>query len=82
MLLGDSGDVKHAVLQDAVNSLMNPDEASVLAPMPIRGATYVAAKLTHLLSLVAIIATAVNLTPAVAGLYLPGSAGIIRYRIS
>lgn len=62
-----------AVLQDAVNSLMNPDEASVLAHLPIRGSTYVAAKLTHLLSLVAIIATAVNLVPAVAGLYLTGS---------
>ena len=61
------------VLLDAVNSLMNPDEASVLSHLPIRGSTYVAAKLTHLLSLVAIIATAMNLVPAIAGLYLAGA---------
>jgi len=37
------------LLMDAANSIMNPDEASVLAHQPIRGASYVAAKLTHIL---------------------------------
>jgi len=55
---------------DAGNSILNPDEASVLAHQPISGATYVAAKLTHLLSLVVILIPALNLVPAVAGLYL------------
>ena len=37
------------LFQDAAQSLMNHDEAYTLAHPPIRGATYVAAKLTHLL---------------------------------
>ncbi|HYK90376.1 MAG TPA: hypothetical protein VE398_16495 [Acidobacteriota bacterium] len=58
------------LLQDAAESIMNPDEASVLAHQPINGATYVAAKLTHLLTVVAVIIPSLNLIPAVAGLYL------------
>jgi hypothetical protein len=56
--------------QDVANSIMNPDEASVLAHQPIRGATYVAAKLTHVFVIVAVITSALNALPAVAGLYL------------
>jgi len=58
------------IFQDAANSLMNPDEASILAHQPIRGATYVAAKLTHLLAIVAVVVPALNLVPALAGIFL------------
>ena len=58
------------LLQDAAESIMNPDEASVLAHQPINGAAYVAAKLTHLLTVVAVIIPSLNLIPAVVGLYL------------
>jgi hypothetical protein len=61
------------LLMDAANSIMNPDEASVLAHQPIRGATYVAAKLTHILVIVAVIIPALNVIPAIAGLHLRGS---------
>ena len=65
--------VLYLLLTDAANSIMNPDEASVLAHQPIRGATYVAAKVTHLLVLVAVIVPALNLLPALAGLYIKGA---------
>ena len=58
------------IFQDAANSLMNPDEASILAHQPIRGATYVAAKLTHLLAIVAVVVPSLNLVPALAGIFL------------
>jgi hypothetical protein len=61
------------LLMDAANSIMNPDEASVLSHQPIRGATYVAAKLTHVLVVVAVMVPALNLAPAIAGLYLDDS---------
>ncbi len=58
------------LFQDAAQSLMNPDEASSLAHQPIGGATYVSAKLTHILRVVAIIVPSLNLIPALAGLLL------------
>jgi hypothetical protein len=61
------------LLMDAANSIMNPDEASVLAHQPISGATYVAAKLAHVLIVVTVIIPALNLIPAIAGLYLNDS---------
>jgi hypothetical protein len=61
------------LLMDAASSIMNPDEASVLAHQPIRGATYVAAKLTHILVVVAVVIPALNLAPAIAGLHLRGA---------
>jgi hypothetical protein len=63
----------YLLLMDAANSIMNPDEASVLAHQPIRGATYVAAKVTHLLVIVAVIVPALNLLPAIAGLFIKGA---------
>lgn len=63
----------YLLLMDAANSIMNPDEAAVLAHQPIRGATYVAAKVTHLLILVAVIVPALNLLPAIAGLFIKGA---------
>jgi ABC-2 type transport system permease protein len=58
------------LLQDATQSLMDPDEATILAHLPIGGATYITAKLTHLLVIVGIIVPSLNLIPALAGLYL------------
>jgi hypothetical protein len=61
------------LLMDAANSIMNPEEASVLAHQPIQGATYVAAKLTHVLIIVGAVIPALNLVPALAGLHLRGA---------
>ncbi len=61
------------MMEDTTNSLFNPEEASVLAHQPIGGATYVSAKLTHLLALTALFVPALNGFPAIAGLYLAGS---------
>lgn len=58
------------IFQDAANSLMNPDEATILAYQPIRGATYIAAKLTHLLTVVGFVVPSLNLVPAFVGLFL------------
>jgi hypothetical protein len=46
---------------------------SILAHQPIRGATYVAAKLTHILLVVGMLMSAVNLPPAIGGLLLAGT---------
>ena len=61
------------LLSETSNSLVNPVEALVLAHQPIGGATYTAAKLTHLLRVLGYMVTAVNLLPALAGLLLPGA---------
>jgi hypothetical protein len=61
------------LLSETANSLVNPVEGLVLAHQPINGATYTAAKLTHLLCVLAYIVPALNLLPAVAGLLLPGA---------
>ncbi len=58
------------IVQDAAHSLLDPDEATILAHQPIRGATYVAAKLTHLLRIVAVVVPSWNLFPALAGFFL------------
>jgi hypothetical protein len=59
------------VIGDAANSLLNPQEASVLAHMPIGGLTYTAAKASHLILLVFLMVTASNALPALAGLLHP-----------
>jgi len=55
---------------DAANSIMNPDEASVLTHQPIWGSTYVAAKVSHMLIVVGAVIPSLNLLPAFAGLLL------------
>jgi hypothetical protein len=62
-----------ALLSETANSLVNPVEGMVLAHQPINGATYTAAKLTHLLRVLGYFVTALNLLPALAGLLLPGA---------
>ncbi|MBL8216651.1 MAG: hypothetical protein JNK87_38385 [Bryobacterales bacterium] len=61
------------LLAEAGNSLVNANEALVLAHRPIRGATYTAAKLSHLGMLVAKLTLAINGIPAMVGLTLPGA---------
>jgi len=61
------------LISETSNSLVNPVEGLVLAHQPINGATYTAAKLTHLLRVLGYIVPALNLLPAVAGLLLPGA---------
>ena len=58
------------LISEAGNSLLNPAEAMVLAHQPITGATYTAAKLSHLLSIVLYLVPGINLVPALAGLML------------
>ena len=58
------------LLSETSNSLVNPVEGLVLAHQPINGATYTAAKLTHLLMILAYMVPALNLLPALGGLFL------------
>ena len=62
------------LLSETANSLVNPVEGMVLAHYPIDGATYTAAKLTHLLRVLAYTVPALNLLPALAGVLLPQAA--------
>jgi len=62
------------LLSEAGNSLINPAEAMVLAHQPINGATYTAAKLSHLVRIVLYIVPGINAVPALAGLLLKGAA--------
>jgi hypothetical protein len=61
------------LLSETANSLVNPVEGLVLAHQPINGATYTAAKLSHLLGVLGYIVPALNLLPALGGLLLPGA---------
>jgi hypothetical protein len=55
------------------NSLVNPVESLVLAHQPIDGATYTAAKLTHLLRILLYLVPGLNAVPALAGVMLKGA---------
>jgi hypothetical protein len=61
------------LLSETGNSLVNPAEGLVLAHQPINGATYMAAKLTHLARIVLYLAVGLNVVPALAGLMLKES---------
>jgi len=61
------------LLPETSNSLVNPVEGLVLAHQPINGATYTAAKLTHLARIVLYLVLGLNVVPALAGLLLNGS---------
>ena len=56
------------LLSEAGNSLLNPAEGLILAHQPINGATFTAAKLSHLLRIVAYLVVGLNAVPALAGL--------------
>ncbi len=55
------------------NSLVNPVEAGVMAHEPIDGATYTAAKLSHLLRILFFLVPGLNGPPAILGLFVAGS---------
>ena len=59
------------LLSEAANSLVNPVEAMALAHQPINGATYTAAKLSHLVRIVLYLVPGMNVVPALAGLMVP-----------
>jgi hypothetical protein len=58
------------IMAEAATSLVNPSEVSTLAHQPINGPTYSAARLTHLILLVAYYVPALNLAPSLAALAL------------
>jgi hypothetical protein len=58
------------LISEAGNSLINPAEATILAHQPINGATYTAAKLSHLLTIVLYLIPGIDGIPALAGLML------------
>ena len=59
------------LLAETSNSLVNPSEGLVLAHQPLNGATYTAAKLTHLVTIVVYLGAGLNLAPACLGLFIP-----------
>ena len=61
------------LLSEAANSLVNPTEALAVAHQPINGATYTAAKIAHLVRIVAYLVPGMNLIPALALLLLKGA---------
>jgi hypothetical protein len=61
------------LISEAANSLVNPEEALSLSHQPINGATYTAAKLSHLLRIVLYKALGWNLFPALALPFLANS---------
>ena len=61
------------LLSETANSLVNPVEGLVLAHQPINGATYTAAKLTHLAGIVLYLVAGMNAVPALAGVMLVGT---------
>jgi hypothetical protein len=62
------------LLSETGNSLVNPAEGLVLAHQPVDGATYTAAKLSHLGRIVLFLVPGINGFPALAGLMLDGAA--------
>ena len=58
------------LLPEVAENLVNPVEGLVLAHQPINGATWVGAKLTHLVSLVVFVVACINLLPAIIGGFL------------
>jgi hypothetical protein len=58
------------VISETSNTLVNPVEALILAHQPVNGATYTAAKLTHILTILLYLVPRLNAIPALAGLLL------------
>jgi hypothetical protein len=58
------------LISETSNSLVNPVEGLVLAHQPIDGATYTAAKLSHLLRILLYLVPGLNVIPALAALTL------------
>ena len=63
------------LIPEAAETLVNPVEGLILAQQPVDGATWSAAKLTHLVKAVVHVVAGVNGVPALVGLFLPHSEG-------
>lgn len=61
------------LMPEAGHSLVNPEEALVLAHQPVNGATYNAAKLSHLVRIVLFLVPGIHGVAAFAGLTLAGA---------
>ncbi len=71
IFVGYSGFMLFTVIMvETGNSLVNPAEGLVLAHQPVTGATYTAAKLSHLLRIVFYLTLGLNLAPALMALLL------------
>ena len=64
------------LIPEVAETLVNPVEGLILAQQPVNGATWSAAKLTHLAKAVAWVVAGVNGLPALVGLFLPHGDGI------
>ncbi len=64
------------LIPEAAETLVNPVEGLILAHQPVNGATWSAAKLTHLIKAVVWVVAGVNGVPALVGLFLPHGDGI------
>ena len=60
-------------IREAANALYNPVEASMLAHIPIHGATYAAAKISHVLIAVFYLVLGLNAFPALIAVIFPGA---------
>ncbi|MDE2664518.1 MAG: hypothetical protein OXI69_00030 [Acidobacteriota bacterium] len=63
------------LIPEAAETLVNPVEGLILAHQPVNGATWSAAKLTHLVRAVVYVVAGVNGVPALVGLILPHGEG-------
>ena len=64
------------LIPEAAETLVNPVEGLILAHQPVNGATWSAAKLTHLVKAVVYVVAGVNGVPALVGLFLPHGEGM------
>ena len=64
------------LIPEAAENLVNPVEGMILAQQPVNGATWSAAKLTHLVKAVVYVVAGVNGVPALVGLFLPHGDGL------
>lgn len=63
------------LIPEIAEGLVNPVEGLILAHQPVNGATWLAAKLTHLIRIVVYVVAGVNVVPALVPLLGPGGEG-------
>ena len=65
------------LVSEVAESLVNPVEGLILAHQPVNGATWLGARLTHLLRIVVYVVVGVNSVPALVGVFLPHDDGFL-----
>ena len=65
------------LVSEVAESLVNPVEGLILAHQPVNGATWLGARLTHLLRTVVYVVVGVNSVPALVGVFLPHDDGFL-----